>query len=198
MEIPARCVTLSTMKARMWLNNRIVAALALIFFSAVPLHAQNATLDTLFDQLKQSDAASAEKIEQDIWREWSKSGSAAMDLLLERGRTALAAGAPDLAVQHFSALVDHAPDFAEGWNARATAYFQTGAFGPAISDIARVLTLNPRHYGALSGLGAIFEELGQPEKALEVYRAALEINPHGTGLAEAVERLGADTAGQAL
>ena len=119
-----------------------------------------------------------------------------MDLLLERGRAAMAAGDPEMAVQHLTALVDHAPDFAEGWNARATAYYQTGDFGPAISDIGRVLTLNPRHFGALAGLGAIFEELDQPEKAIEVYRAALAISPHGAGLQEAIDRLSA--ADQAL
>jgi tetratricopeptide (TPR) repeat protein len=101
----------------------------------------------------------------------------------------MAVGDPEMAGQHLTALVDHAPDFAEGWHARATAYYQTGDFGPAISDIGHVLTLNPRHFGALAGLGAIFEELDQPEKAIEVYRAALAINPNGMGLQEAVDRL---------
>ena len=177
------------MKAPTVINNPVVAALVLIFFSTGHICAQTADLDALFSQLKSADAQQAQKIEQEIWVEWSKSGSPAMDLLLERGRVAMAAGRPDLAVQHLTALVDHAPDFAEGWNARATAYFQTGDFGPAIADIGRVLTLNPRHFGALAGLGAIFEELGQPEKAIEVYGAALAINPHGTGLQEAIDRL---------
>ena len=57
-----------------------------------------------------------------------------------------------VAIEHFTALIDHAPDFAEGWNARATAYYQTGDFGPSIADIGQVLTLNPRHFGALVGL----------------------------------------------
>lgn len=184
------------MKASMFRNNPIVAAVLLIFFGICPLQAQTAALDALFEQLLRTDAAGSQKIEQEIWIEWSKSGSAAMDLLLERGRAAMAAGDPALAVQHLTALVDHAPDFAEGWNARATAYYQTGDFGPAISDIAQVLTLNPRHFGALAGLGAIFEELNQPEKAIEVYRAALAINPYGAGLQEAVDRLTA--ADQAL
>lgn len=177
------------MKAPMFRNNPIVTAVLLIFFNICPLHAQTADLDALFDQLLTSDAAESQKIEQEIWIEWSKSGSAAMDLLLERGRAAMAAGEPEVAVAHLTALVDHAPEFAEGWNARATAYYQTGDFGPAISDIGHVLTLNPRHFGALAGLGAIFEELDQPEKAIEVYRAALAINPNGVGLQEAIDRL---------
>jgi tetratricopeptide (TPR) repeat protein len=182
----------------MFRNNAINAAVLLIFFGMMPLHAQTTDLDMLFDRLLTADAAESDEIEQEIWLEWSKSGSAAMDLLLQRGRSAMAAGDPALAVEHLSALVDHAPDFAEGWNARATAYFQTGDFGPAIADIAKVLTLNPRHFGALAGLGAIFEQLDQPKKAIEVYRAALAINPHGSGLQEAVDRLSADVLDQAL
>lgn len=170
----------------------------LIFFSIAPIYAQTADMDALFDRLLSADAAESGDIEQEIWMEWSKSGSPAMDLLLQRGRSAMAMGDPVLAVQHLTALVDHAPDFAEGWNARATAYFQTGDFGPAIADIARVLTLNPRHFGALAGLGAIFEQFDEPKKAIEVYRAALAINPHGAGLQEALDRLTAADLDQAL
>ena len=179
-------------------NNLILTAIVLIFFSITPIYAQTADMDALFDQLLSADAAESGDIEQEIWMEWSKSGSPAMDLLLQRGRSAMAMGDPVLAVQHLTALVDHAPDFAEGWNARATAYFQTGDFGPAIADIARVLTLNPRHFGALAGLGAIFEQLDEPKKAIEVYRAALAINPHGAGLQEALDRLTAADLDQAL
>ena len=112
-----------------------------------------------------------------------------MDLLFGRGQSAMAAGAPELAIAHFTALIDHAPEFAEGWNARATAYFQTGDLGPSVADIAKVLQLNPRHFGALAGLGMIFEELGRPEKALEVYQAALAVNPHMPDVLDAVKRL---------
>ncbi|MBE0555314.1 MAG: tetratricopeptide repeat protein [Rhodobacteraceae bacterium] len=161
--------------------------------------AQTAKLDDLFSRLQATaNTEEARRIEQEIWIEWSKSGSAAMDLLLERGRRALDEGQTQLAVEHFTALTDHAPDFAEGWNARATAYYSLGQFGPAISDIGRTLELNPRHYGALSGLAIIFEALGQPEKALEVYRKVLEIDPHAEGVPEAVTRLEEATLGQGI
>lgn len=161
--------------------------------------AQTAKLDDLFSRLQATaNAEEARRIEQEIWIEWSKSGSAAMDLLLERGRRALDEGQAELAVEHLTALTDHAPDFAEGWNARATAYYSLGQFGPAISDIGRTLELNPRHYGALSGLAIIFEALGQPEKALEVYRKVLEIDPHAEGVPEAVTRLEEATLGQGI
>ncbi len=186
------------MRAWQAFHNRIVAALVLLFVLCGPAAAQTAKLDDLFGKLLTADATASVRIEEEIWIEWSKSGSPAMDLLLQRGRQAMEEGYPDVAINHFSALIDHAPDFAEGWNARAIAYFQLGQFGPAVSDIAHVLRLNPRHFGALAGLGSIFEELGKPQKALEVYRAALAIHPHMTQVLDAVKRLEADTQGQNL
>lgn len=186
------------MKSALTILNRFVAAIAIISAAISPLWAQSATLDALFERLKTAEPADAETIQQEIWLEWSKSGSDAMDLLLSRGRAAMSAGDSALAVQHLTALVDHAPDFAEGWNARATAYYQLGEFGPAVADIARTLTLNPRHFGALSGLGSIFEQLDKPEKALEAYQAARAINPHASGVIDAIARLAAQSEGQDL
>ena len=186
------------MKATRKLHNCILAALAVIFFACLPANAQTAKLDDLFTKLLTADEDAASGLEQEIWIEWSKSGSAAMDLLLERGRNAMAEGAPDVAIEHLTALVDHAPEFAEGWNARATAYYQTGDFGPSIADIGHVLSLNPRHFGALSGLGSIFEELERPTQALQVYKAALAIHPNQVGVMEAVKRLEQQLQGQDL
>lgn len=177
-----------TMKAKTVLLNPVVLASAM-FFAAYGSSAAQDSIDTLLERLQSANPDQAEQIVQEIWAQWSKSGSDAMDLLLSRGRAAMAAGDAALAVQHLTALVDHAPDFAEGWNARATAYYQAGAFGPAVADIARTLSLNPQHFGALTGLGAIFEELGAPEKAIDAYRAALDINPHATSAADAIARL---------
>ena len=183
------------MKALAPLHNWIVAAFLLL---STPLWADEARLDDLFRQLQTATAEEASQITGMIWLEWSKSGSPAMDLLLKRGRDAMNAGQPGLAIGHLTALIDHAPDFAEGYNARATAYFQTGDLGPSVSDIAKTLTLNPRHFGALSGLGMIFEQLNEPEKALEVYRAALAINPHLAQVEDAVKRLETSVGGQDL
>lgn len=188
---------LGFMKAKAALHNVFVAAFALIL-SLAAAQAQTPRLDDLFEQLQTATDEEAGPITQNIWIEWSKSGSPSMDLLLKRGRDAMGAGDPMTAIEHFTALIDHAPDFAEGYNARATAYYQTGDFGPSISDIAKTLTLNPRHFGALSGLGMIFEQLGEPDKALEVYRAALAINPHMPDVRDAVKRLETELAGQDL
>ena len=188
------------MKVLSHLHNWIVAALLLLATAlwAPPLWADDARLDDLFQQLQTATDEEAMQITGMIWLEWSKSGSPAMDLLLKRGRDAMNAGQPGLAIEHLTALIDHAPDFAEGYNARATAYFQTGDLGPSVGDIARTLTLNPRHFGALSGLGMIFEQLDEPEKALEVYKAALAINPHMPDVEEAVKRLEISVGGQDL
>lgn len=186
------------MCARLRILNRVVAALLPVFVAGTALAGDAAKLDQLFDRLQMAEEEEAARIEAEIWIEWSKSGSPAVDLLLQRGRDALALGQTTLAIEHFTAVTDHAPDFAEGWNARATAFFQAGEFGPAVADIGRVLQLDPRHFGALSGLAAILEETGRPERAAEVFRAALAIHPRLEGAAEALERLETAQQGQEL
>jgi tetratricopeptide (TPR) repeat protein len=186
------------MKAQRRLHNRAVAAILPILLLCAPALAQTDRLDQLFRELSTADERTAQRIEREIWTEWSKSGSPAMDLLLERGREALQQGDMDLAIEHLTALTDHAPDFAEGRNALATAYFQAGDYGPSLSEIGRTLALNPRHFGAMTGLGRILEELGDPEGAVEAYEAALAVHPRLQDVKDAVDRLKAETAGQEL
>ena len=121
-----------------------------------------------------------------------------MDLLLERGREAMNEGDTKLAIEHLTALVDHAPDFAEAYNMRATAYFHAGKYGPSLEDIARTFQLNPRHFGAMSGLALILEELDRPEDALAAWREVEAINPNQPGLAEALIRLERQVEGRRL
>lgn len=158
---------------------------------SVPAHAQtdDQRLTDLFAQLKAADDSNWEALEEEVWEAWSRSGSAAIDLLLQRGKNALEVGDVEAAIEHFTALTDHAPLFAEGWNARATAYFMIGELGLSIEDIARALALEPRHFGALTGFGIILEELDETEKALEAYRHALAIHPQSPDIKEAVARL---------
>jgi tetratricopeptide (TPR) repeat protein len=187
------------MGLRFAILNRIVAALVLLFLTCAAALAQDAVkLDDLFERLKTAEEAEAGRIEREIWIEWSKSGSPAEDLLLQRGKDAMELGDLPAAIEHFTAIIDHDPDFAEAWNARATAWYMAGEFGPSVADIGKVLTLNPRHFGALSGLAMILEESGKPERALEVYRAALAIHPHLQGATEAIERLEKEAEGQEL
>jgi Flp pilus assembly protein TadD len=112
-----------------------------------------------------------------------------MDLLLARGREALEGEEYEKALDHFTALVDLDPDFAEGWNARATAWYLKDEYWRAVADIQRAIELEPRHFGALSGLGVILERIGDTEGALRAYRAAIDLNPHLETAQKAVERL---------
>jgi tetratricopeptide (TPR) repeat protein len=198
MAIPAAHATISIMKLRASLNNRIVAALFPILLGLSTLQASATGLDDLFAQLQTATPIESNRLERQIWREWSKSGSASMDLLLQRGREALDNGDTAAAIEHLTALVDHAPDFAEGWNARATAYFQAGLYGPSVADIQHVLALNPRHFGAMTGFARILEDTDQPDRALVLYRAAIAIHPNLDGVKEAIDRLEAKSAGQEM
>jgi tetratricopeptide (TPR) repeat protein len=198
MAIPATHATVSVMKPRASLNNRIVAALFPILLGLSALPAASAGLDDLFSQLQTATPLESNRIERQIWREWSKSGSASMDLLLQRGRDALDEGDTAAAIEHLTALIDHAPDFAEGWNARATAYFQAGLYGPSVADIQHVLALNPRHFGAMVGFARILEDTDRPERALVLYRAALAIHPNLDGVKDAIDRLETKAAGQEM
>ncbi len=175
-----------------------VAALITSLAFLTPLHADEAELEALFEGLKSADEAAANQIEGRIYALWSRSGSDAMDLLLDRGRDAMEAGDMTKAIEHFSALIDHAPQFAEGYNARATAHFQNGMYGLSLEDIRKTLALNPRHFGAMSGLALIFEEIGKPEGALAVWREVELINPNAEGLAQAILRLESKVEGRAL
>lgn len=175
----------------------VVAALGIALMTGASV-AQETDLDPLFDSLKMADPDAARSIEERIWVEWSKTGSPSMDLLLERGREALEAGDTDAAIEHFSALIDHAPDFAEGYNARALAYFQSDLYGPAVADIRMALALNPRHFGALSGLAVIFEETGMTDGALAAWRAVIELHPTREGADDAIKRLERQVEGRSL
>jgi tetratricopeptide (TPR) repeat protein len=187
------------MRTRTAYLNRIVAAFLSLFLTCSAAFALDTEkLDGLFTRLLSANAEEAGRIETEIWIEWSKSGSPALDLLLQRGRDAMAAGDLPTAIAHFTAIIDQDPSFAEAWNARATAFYNAGDYGPSVSDIAQALTLNPRHFGALSGLGTILEEIGDTDRALKVYKAALAIHPHLEGMAEAIERLETLDQGQEL
>lgn len=157
---------------------------------------RGARLDALFERLAAADDAAHERWEQEIRRLWNRSGSDTADLLLKRGRDAMEAEARVRAIHHFTALVQHRPDFAEGWNARATAFYAEGELGLALVDIERTLALEPRHWGALTGLGVIMEQVDRPADALAAYRAAAAVNPHVEQVNEAIERLAPDVDGR--
>ena len=177
---------------------RAVAALFIAMAVSAPAWGQETDLDALFQELADAEPADSARIERMIVAEWEKSGSPAMDLLLRRGKDALEDGQPEVAVEHFSALVDHAPDFAEGYYGRASSYYLLGLTGPALEDIQTTLRLNPRHFPAMTGLAVVMEELGRTEDALEIYRMILDIHPNAAEAVAGAERLGLIEEGQAL
>jgi tetratricopeptide (TPR) repeat protein len=159
---------------------------------------RQARLDGLFGRLTQKDDPNWDKVEGEIWLTWSQSGSPAMDLLLLRAGRAMGGGDSELALRHLDDLVRLAPDFAEGWNKRATVYFLLNEYGNSVADIERTLALEPRHFGALSGLGMILERVGDKKGAMRAYRRGLEIHPNLPGAAAGVERLSPDVDGRKL
>jgi tetratricopeptide (TPR) repeat protein len=178
-----------------WFRKRQLASVlvAALWLAPAPAPAQSdgdaARLDALFAELAEPGREDWERIEGEIGEIWSRSGSPAMDLLLRRGNEALAAEDYPTALEHFSALTDHAPDFAEGWNARATTFYLMGEFSLSIADVEHVLALEPRHFGALAGLGFIFEAMDEPELALKALHAVQKLNPNRPNINEAVTRL---------
>ncbi len=199
--VVAATLTLTSIMAPAAMAVPVSAALSAAFvtaFLARPAGAQATDLATLLDELADPQQERWMRIERQILREWGQSGSATIDYLVQRGQEALQAGQAETAISHFSAVIDYAPDFAEAWNGRATAYFLANRLGQSLSDIEQVLRLNPHHFGALAGLGQIMEQLERDQDALRAYRASLAIHPHQQGVIDAMRRLELASEGQAL
>lgn len=178
-----------------------VAAIAMIVTLCLPVYAQNADLvdeTVLLEQLAVADEATARRLERQLQAIWRKSGSAAMDLLLKRGRDALDVEDIAAAIEHLTALTDHAPDFAEGYSLRARAYFAADLLGPAMLDLETALALNPNNYNAIIGLAAILETFGDQQRAFEAYERVQAIHPHHEAARDALERLRPRVMGRTL
>lgn len=148
------------------------------------------SLEPLMTELKTAPTAEAARpIEQRIWTIWGKSGDAAVDTLMEQGIARLNEGNDDAALGLFDRIVELAPGFAEGWNKRATTLYTMGLFERSMQDIDKVLTLEPRHFGALSGLGLCNIRLGNDKAALAAFQRAAAIDPNLPGVQTNIEAL---------
>lgn len=156
----------------------------------IPKGERNRNIDFLFGALKAApDDASAKAIEDRIWAVWSGAGNETTNLLMSRAKKAADDKDYDLALRMLSAIIEIKPDFTEAWNRRATVYFLKKDYVNSIADIGKVLAREPRHFGALSGLGLIMQDMGDDKHALDAYRKALEVYPRLKGMDEKVKTL---------
>jgi tetratricopeptide (TPR) repeat protein len=153
-------------------------ALAMAFAGTVRADQTDPRLPALFDQLKQAPSSEAEApIQQQIWAIWFVSGDPEIDRLMTAGDAAMTARDYGQALDLFNRVIAQRPAFAEGWNRRATLYYAMGEYRKSLADIDHVLTLEPRHFGALSGLGLVNIKLERMAAAADAYRRYLEIVP---------------------
>ena len=147
-------------------------------------------LDFLFGALKAApDEASAKHVEARIWAIWLQTPSDTAALLMLRAKAAMEAQQTEVALKLLDAVVKLRPDYVEGWNRRATLYYLQNDYVHSLADIQQVLVREPRHFGALAGLGMIMQDLGDDKRALEAFRRALAINPHLEKVPELVKTL---------
>jgi tetratricopeptide (TPR) repeat protein len=159
---------------------------------------REARLRELFARLAHSASEhEASAVEREIWSAWLATDDEAAVPWIRRGLAAMEARDFDAALQAFDRVVELAPDYAEGWNKRATLHWLRGQYEESLADIDRTLALEPRHFGALSGLAMIREAQGRPFEALEALEALMQIHPRLPQLRDRIEQLSAQL-GQAI
>jgi tetratricopeptide (TPR) repeat protein len=177
-----------------WLRTNLlmlaVVPLIMLFGTIARADQTDPQLDHLFGRLQKAvNPVEAQAIEQAIWSLWIKAADPVLNLEMLAGVQALNKGELKEALRIFDLITERAPEYAEGWNKRATVLFFLSEFDRSMTDIARTLDLEPRHFGALSGMGMIYVRLGDLEAAAEAMERALEMNPHLPGVREQIDSL---------
>ncbi|MBA4271175.1 MAG: hypothetical protein C0447_17455, partial [Methylobacterium sp.] len=158
--------------------------------ATAPSRGPAATLERLFERLAAAQSPEEAKgIANLIQRRWARSGSATADLLMTRAQTAMKEKRLELAIELLDRVISLDPDWAEGWNQRANALFLAGDSIRSMLDIGETLKREPRHYGAMMGLGTILRQQGDDKRAMVAYRRALEIYPQLEAVKNAVDSL---------
>lgn len=152
----------------------------------------------MLDALRTAEPAEAQRLTREIERLWGQSGSTALDMLLRRGRQAIEDEQLDVAIEHLTAVTDHAPEFAEGWHARATAFYMKGLYGPALDDLQRALILNPDNYNAIYGLGVMLHEFEDYVRAGQAFSRVLDLHPNHEDATKALQSLTREGVGREL
>jgi len=159
---------------------------------------EKSRLDQLYSELAEADTPkSAERVAREIQMLWMESGSDTVDVLMSQAGKAIQAEESGLALDLLDAVVVLKPSYAEGWNRRATVHYMREDFGKSLVDIERTLALEPRHWGALSGLAIIQRRLGFKDEALKTFKKALEINPGLENATKAISDLEKEAEGEA-
>ena len=154
-------------------------ALLLIGGSPAVAGQDDPRLDPLFSRLQTTkDPREAAQIQEKIWDLWMYSDKEDLNALMKQGTFAMAARDFELALESFNALIELAPNLAEPWNKRATLFYLMQNYEASVADVKKTLALEPRHFGAIVGMGLIYESLGDQEAALEAFRRGLKVNPH--------------------
>jgi tetratricopeptide (TPR) repeat protein len=180
---PTREEALSALADTRDVDNRRRGAMALAETGVM------ADVPKLAAALRDDDALVRKLAERAMWEVWSRSGDASVDRLLASGIEQMGAREGELAVRTFTEVIRRRPDFAEGWNKRATVYYLMGEYQKSLADCDEVMKRNPYHFGALSGYGMIYLQLDQPAKALDYFQRALKVNPNLESVNETVEML---------
>jgi tetratricopeptide (TPR) repeat protein len=146
-------------------------------------------LPALFRQLRDSDDLVRALTENSIWQTWSRSGDGKVDALFKVGVEQMNQGRTEAAIDTFTEIIRRKPDFAEGWNKRATIYFLVGDYDKSLADCDEVIKRNPQHWGALAGYGQIYVQLDRPEEALTYFQRALAVNPNLQNVENMIQQL---------
>lgn len=186
-------------------------ALSLIFASPALAAEQSGTpvqkgeqthkqkLDQLFSELKRAqNERSAARIASRIMEEWTNSGSSSIDLMMEWSKKAMEEQKFDVALDFLDQVVAMRPDYAEGWNRRATVHFMMQNFAKSMADIEQTLELEPRHFGAIAGMAQIFKARGNKQMAFDAYQRVLEIYPMMRNAQNEVATLSEELAGESI
>lgn len=170
---------------------KLILSVAFFCFSSLALADQNdPRLPGLFDALLNAKSVEeAAAIERQIWEAWTNYSDSAINQLMVNAGNAMGRGDFSSAERSLDQAVALAPDYAEAWNRRATLYYLQGRYEESLADIEKVMALEPRHFGALSGRGLCYLKLEEPEKAAEAFKGVLAINPEADGAKESLEQL---------
>jgi tetratricopeptide (TPR) repeat protein len=146
-----------------------------------------ADVTVLVNALRDADEGVRDHAEQAMWTIWARSGDRAVDRLYETGVEQMTAGDLPQSISTFTRIIELKPDFAEGWNKRATLYFMVGDLRKSLADCDEVMKRNPYHFGALAGYAQIYVRLEYYDRALDYSRRALKVNPNMEGVRRNIE-----------